>query len=70
MATITFNSGPITSDPYNHPILIIGQVRHLSLIKFADVKDKLEPRVNEQVIELFKSCYFCADFRFIFKIYF
>lgn len=52
MAAITFNSGPIVSDPHSHPILIIGQVRHLSQVKFADVKDKLEPRVTEQVIEL------------------
>lgn len=52
MAAITFISGPIVSDPHSHPILIIGQVRHLSLIKFADVKNKLEPRVSEQVIEL------------------
>lgn len=61
MAAITFVSGPIVSDPHSHPILIIGQVRHLSLIKFADVKDKLEPRVTEQVIELsiLLLFYFC-----------
>lgn len=58
MAAITFNSGPIVSDPHSHPILIIGQVRHLSLIKFADVKDKLEPRVTEQVIELLIVLFF------------
>lgn len=43
------------SDPEKNAVLIVGQPRYLSKIKFSDVKVKLEPRVNEEVSFLY-SC--------------
>lgn len=37
------------TDPQQKPVLFIGQVKHLTLLKYDDVKCKLEPRVSEEV---------------------
>lgn len=37
------------SDPLKNPVIIIGQVKHLTQLKYQDIKVKLEPRVNEDV---------------------
>lgn len=45
MATIQFNARPTVTDPLFHPVLIIGQLPHLSLIAFDDVRSKIGERV-------------------------
>ncbi|KAH8417618.1 hypothetical protein KR222_002822 [Zaprionus bogoriensis] len=53
MATeIKFNASLTRSDPQKQPVLIIGQLRHLNVLKFGKLALKLEPRVEE---ETFKS---------------
>ncbi|KAJ6639018.1 putative aminopeptidase NPEPL1 [Pseudolycoriella hygida] len=53
---VKFNKSLTTTDPQHHPVLIIGQLRHLSILQFDHVKSKLEPRVTEQT---FKSALTC-----------
>lgn len=48
MSTITFKSALCKTDPQQHPVLIIGQLRHLSILKFEHVSAKLEPRVTAE----------------------
>ncbi|KAH8383768.1 hypothetical protein KR009_010407 [Drosophila setifemur] len=49
MATdLKFNASLSKSDPAEHPVLIIGQLRHLNLLKFEHLADKLDPRVTEE----------------------
>ncbi|KAF7284404.1 hypothetical protein GWI33_022190 [Rhynchophorus ferrugineus] len=52
MTILTFKSGVTKSDPQKTPVLIIGQVKHLTQLKFNDIKPKLEPRVNEETFKL------------------
>lgn len=57
MATdIKFNASLSRTDPQVQPVLIIGQLRHLNLLKFSQLASKLEPRVNE---ETFKNAIAC-----------
>lgn len=57
MATdIKFNPSLTKSDPHFKPVLIIGQLRHLNLLQFADLSSKLEPRVNEETFKNAISC--------------
>lgn len=49
--TIRINKSLTVSDPRVHPVLIIGQLRHLSGLKFEHIKIKLEPRVNEETFQ-------------------
>lgn len=53
---VKFNKSLTTTDPQQHPVLIIGQLRHLSILQFDHVRTKLEPRVSE---ETFKSALTC-----------
>lgn len=46
---IVFGNSLSRSDPQQSPVLIIGQVKHLNLLKYQDIKVKLEPRVTEEV---------------------
>nr|XP_036673911.1 probable aminopeptidase NPEPL1 isoform X1 [Drosophila suzukii] len=49
MATdVKFNDSLSCSDPQSHPVLIIGQLRHLNLLKFSHLESKLSPRVTEE----------------------
>ncbi|XP_022211559.2 probable aminopeptidase NPEPL1 isoform X1 [Drosophila obscura] len=49
MATdIRINASLSASDPQAHPVLIIGQLRHLNLLKFDNLSSKLCPRVTEE----------------------
>lgn len=50
-AKITFNNRLSAGDPLENPVLIVGQVKHLSQLQYRDVKCKLEPRVAEEVID-------------------
>uniref|UniRef100_A0A1L8E2P2 Putative aminopeptidase npepl1-like protein n=1 Tax=Nyssomyia neivai TaxID=330878 RepID=A0A1L8E2P2_9DIPT len=47
-ANIVFNASLTKTDPHDHPVLIIGQLPHLSLLTFEDVQVKLEPRVTKE----------------------
>ncbi|CAH0551586.1 unnamed protein product [Brassicogethes aeneus] len=49
---IVFKSGLSKSDPHRNPVLILGQVKHLTQIKFQDIKCKLEPRVAEETFKV------------------
>ncbi|KAH8273176.1 hypothetical protein KR018_008543 [Drosophila ironensis] len=49
MATdLKFNASLGCTDPQAHPVLIIGQLRHLNLLKFGHLSSKLGPRVSEE----------------------
>lgn len=47
-ANLVFSGQLSKSDPKEHAVLIIGQLKHLKQIKFSDVACKLEPRVSEE----------------------
>ncbi|XP_019869524.2 probable aminopeptidase NPEPL1 [Aethina tumida] len=49
---LIFRSGLTKSDPHRNPVLIVGQAKHLSQLKFDDVRAKLEPRVTEEVFRV------------------
>ncbi|KAJ3648682.1 hypothetical protein Zmor_020465 [Zophobas morio] len=49
---LVFRSGLTKTDPHQNPVVIIGQVKHLSQLKFEDIKNKLEPRVTEDVFKV------------------
>lgn len=53
---LAFNKTLTKTDPQSHPVLIVGQLRHLSILKFENVQCKLAPRVNE---EIFRSAITC-----------
>lgn len=46
---ITFTNVLKESDPQQTPVLIIGQLKHLTQLKYDDIKSKIEPRVSEEV---------------------
>ncbi|XP_052059690.1 probable aminopeptidase NPEPL1 [Mytilus californianus] len=50
-ATLKFGGILTPSDPQKNSVLIIGQPRYLSKIKYSDVKVKLEPRVDEETFK-------------------
>ncbi|KAL1493754.1 hypothetical protein ABEB36_009448 [Hypothenemus hampei] len=52
MAKLIFKSGLTKSDPQNVPILIVGQVKHLTRVPFNDIRPKLDPRVSEETYQL------------------
>ena len=49
MASLEFRSQLTTSDPYDNAVLIIGQLKHLEKLKFADVQCKFGGRVDAEV---------------------
>jgi len=53
---IKFNKTVTQTDPQNHPVLIVGQLRHLSILKFEHVKAKLAPRVNQDTFQSAITC--------------
>ena len=43
-------SGTLTqSDPNQHPVVIVGQLKNLHRVSYEVLKVKLEPRVTEEV---------------------
>lgn len=46
---IVFTNVLTKTDPQQVPVLIIGQVKHLTQLKYQDIRAKLEPRVSEEV---------------------
>lgn len=55
-AVIKFNPTLQSTDPQFHPVLIMGQLRHLSILKFDHVKSKLEPRVLAETFDNAITC--------------
>jgi probable aminopeptidase NPEPL1 len=49
---LVFHSGLTKTDPHQSPVVIIGQVKHLTQLKFQDIRNKLEPRVTEDVFKV------------------
>jgi hypothetical protein len=54
-ANVEFVANLAASDPQKHPVLIVGQTKHLSKLSFKDVRSKLEPRVTEDVCALTRN---------------
>lgn len=52
----SFNKTLTQTDPQNHPVLIIGQLRHLSILSFNHVQCKLVPRVTEEIFQSAITC--------------
>lgn len=48
---LKFQSGLAPSDPQQTPVLIVGQLKNLTAVKFETIKVKLEPRVSEEVYQ-------------------
>lgn len=53
---ISINKTLSTTDPRSHPVLIVGQLRHLSILQFEHVKCKLAPRVTEEIFQSAITC--------------
>lgn len=53
---LAFNKTLTKTDPQSHPVLIVGQLRHLSILKFENVQCKLAPRVSEEIFESAITC--------------
>lgn len=53
---LKFNPSLTQCDPHFKPVLIIGQLKHLNLLKFSDIACKLEPRVSEETFNKAVSC--------------
>lgn len=52
---LVFGGKLTLSDPKDFPVVIVGQLPHLTSISFDDVKIKLSPRVDKEVL---KYCIF------------
>uniref|UniRef100_A0A0K8TL09 Putative aminopeptidase npepl1-like protein n=1 Tax=Tabanus bromius TaxID=304241 RepID=A0A0K8TL09_TABBR len=50
-ATIKFNKSLTPCDPHYKPVLIIGQLRHLTLLEFSHIRSKLDPRVSAETFQ-------------------
>lgn len=48
---LIFPTSLTQSDPQETPVLIIGQVRHLTQLKYQQISLKLEPRVTEETFK-------------------
>lgn len=46
---LVFGGKLTLSDPKDYPVVIVGQLPHLTNISFDDVKIKLSPRVDKEV---------------------
>ncbi|KAM9296879.1 putative aminopeptidase NPEPL1 [Gastrophryne carolinensis] len=46
---LEFRASAGDSDPQARPILILGQLAHLHRLAWSDVRDKLQPRVTEEI---------------------
>ncbi len=46
---LKFSAELSTSDPAQHAVLIVGQLKHLLKLPYGTIKVKLEPRVSKEV---------------------
>lgn len=53
---LRFNRQLTETDPQSHPVLIVGQLRHLSVLKYDHVKIKLGARVSEETFQNAITC--------------
>lgn len=53
---LRFNRQLTESDPQSHPVLIVGQLRHLSVLQYDQVKIKLGARVTEETFQNAITC--------------
>lgn len=53
---LKFNASLTSSDPHFKPVLIIGQLKHLNLLKFSDVSCKLDARVSDDTFNKAIAC--------------
>ncbi|XP_059055657.1 probable aminopeptidase NPEPL1 [Achroia grisella] len=53
---IKFRWGLTASDPERNPVLVVGQVAHLDLLRWDDVRCKLETRVSEETWQRGIAC--------------
>lgn len=51
---LVFGGKLTLSDPKDFPVVIVGQLPHLTSISFDDVKIKLSPRVDKEVLKYCK----------------
>lgn len=51
---LVFGGKLTLSDPKDFPVVIVGQLPHLTSISFDDVKIKLSPRVDKEVLRYCK----------------
>ncbi|KAJ8926070.1 hypothetical protein NQ315_009925 [Exocentrus adspersus] len=51
-AKLVFQPTLTKTDPQQTPVLILGQVKHLTQLKFQTVRCKLEPRVTEETFKV------------------
>lgn len=56
MSALNFNKTLTKTDPQQHPVLIVGQLRHLSILKFEHVQCKLDTRVSEEIFQHAITC--------------
>lgn len=54
---IKFKAGLTQSDPEVKPVLFVGQPVHLAALTWQDVRNKLEPRVSEEVCIKLMCCF-------------
>lgn len=53
---IVFSPTLTKSDPHDHPVLVVGQLPHLSALSFDDLRMKLEPRVTSETFANALAC--------------
>lgn len=51
MTKLIFRGSLTKSDPQQIPVLILGQVKHLTQLNFQEIKCKLEPKVSKEVFK-------------------
>uniref|UniRef100_A0A8W7PFQ6 Cytosol aminopeptidase domain-containing protein n=1 Tax=Anopheles coluzzii TaxID=1518534 RepID=A0A8W7PFQ6_ANOCL len=56
MALLKFHRTLQTTDPHTVPVLIVGQLRHLTELPFERISSKLEPRVERETFAKAVSC--------------
>uniref|UniRef100_A0A182P0F0 Cytosol aminopeptidase domain-containing protein n=1 Tax=Anopheles epiroticus TaxID=199890 RepID=A0A182P0F0_9DIPT len=56
MSLLKFHRTLQTTDPHTVPVLIIGQLRHLTELPFERISPKLEPRVERETFTKAVSC--------------
>jgi len=47
--TVKFSSGLSPSDPVSSPVLVLGQTKHLALLSWDIISNKLQPRVTQEL---------------------
>lgn len=62
---IKFSWGLTKSDPEQSPVLFVGLSNHLTALEWNHVKEKLEPRVTEEVrklLDIFRVFFYICSY--------